>query len=229
MFATIGMEAFAERARRELLATGDKVRKRSDETRGQLTPQEEQIARLAREASRIRRSARSSSSVRARSSGTCARCSRSSGSTPVGSSRRTAKLRLPNRLRLSSDVGKRLDDTLSETRGSSWFTRAHEYQSMNAPCVGRAIGRRHADRLMLVICRLVAQRVKRGAASWLRLVQAIFAEFSSLKFAQFGSTVGSTHWDPATRRAVRGNDHTRLGLRSSRRRSHRGLALLKQT
>jgi hypothetical protein len=87
MFATIGMEAFAERARRELLATGDKVRKRSDETRGQLTPQEEQIARLAREASRIRRSARSSSSVRARSSGTCARCSRSSGSTPVGSSR----------------------------------------------------------------------------------------------------------------------------------------------
>jgi DNA-binding NarL/FixJ family response regulator len=49
MFATIGMEAFAERARRELLATGDKVRKRSDETRGQLTPQEEQIARLARE------------------------------------------------------------------------------------------------------------------------------------------------------------------------------------
>jgi DNA-binding CsgD family transcriptional regulator len=48
MFATIGMEAFAERARRELIATGGKVRKRSDETRGQLTPQEEQIARLAR-------------------------------------------------------------------------------------------------------------------------------------------------------------------------------------
>jgi DNA-binding CsgD family transcriptional regulator len=44
-----GMEAFAERARRELLATGEKVRKRSDETRNQLTPQEEQIARLARD------------------------------------------------------------------------------------------------------------------------------------------------------------------------------------
>jgi DNA-binding NarL/FixJ family response regulator len=43
------MEAFAERARRELLATGEKARKRTDETRDQLTPQEEQIARLARD------------------------------------------------------------------------------------------------------------------------------------------------------------------------------------
>ena len=49
MFAAIGMEAFAERARRELTATGEKVRKRSVETHGQLTPQEEQIARLARD------------------------------------------------------------------------------------------------------------------------------------------------------------------------------------
>jgi len=45
----IGMEAFAERARRELVATGEKVRKRSPETREELTPQEEQIARLARD------------------------------------------------------------------------------------------------------------------------------------------------------------------------------------
>ncbi len=43
------MEAFAERARRELVATGEKVRKRSAETRDELTPQEEQIARLARD------------------------------------------------------------------------------------------------------------------------------------------------------------------------------------
>ena len=49
MLAAIGMEAFAERARRELLATGEKVRKRTDETRDELTPQEEQIARLARD------------------------------------------------------------------------------------------------------------------------------------------------------------------------------------
>jgi len=47
MFAAIGMEAFAERARRERLATGEKVRKRTVETPDQLTPQEEQIARLA--------------------------------------------------------------------------------------------------------------------------------------------------------------------------------------
>jgi DNA-binding CsgD family transcriptional regulator len=49
MFAAMEMEAFAERARRELSATGETVRKRRAETRDELTPQEEQIARLARE------------------------------------------------------------------------------------------------------------------------------------------------------------------------------------
>jgi DNA-binding CsgD family transcriptional regulator len=49
MFVAIGMEAFAERARRELLVAGATVRKRSPETRDELTPQEEQIARLARD------------------------------------------------------------------------------------------------------------------------------------------------------------------------------------
>jgi DNA-binding CsgD family transcriptional regulator len=48
MFTAFGTDAFAERARRELIATGEKVRKRSTETRDQLTPQEEQIAQLAR-------------------------------------------------------------------------------------------------------------------------------------------------------------------------------------
>ena len=43
----MGAEAFAERARRELLATGETVRKRTVETRDELTPQEAQIARLA--------------------------------------------------------------------------------------------------------------------------------------------------------------------------------------
>ena len=47
LFTAIGMEAFAERARRELQATGEKVRKRTVETRDELTPQEWQIARLA--------------------------------------------------------------------------------------------------------------------------------------------------------------------------------------
>jgi DNA-binding CsgD family transcriptional regulator len=49
MCAGIGMEAFAERARNELLATGETVRKRIVETRDDLTAQEEQIARLARD------------------------------------------------------------------------------------------------------------------------------------------------------------------------------------
>jgi DNA-binding CsgD family transcriptional regulator len=48
-FEAIGMEAFAERAGRELLATGEKVRQRTAETRDELTPQERQIARLARD------------------------------------------------------------------------------------------------------------------------------------------------------------------------------------
>jgi DNA-binding CsgD family transcriptional regulator len=49
MLDAIGMEAFAERARHELIATGEKVRKRSAGARDQLTPQEAQIARLARD------------------------------------------------------------------------------------------------------------------------------------------------------------------------------------
>lgn len=48
MLDTMGMGAFAERARRELRATGETARKRTVETTGQLTPQETQIARLAR-------------------------------------------------------------------------------------------------------------------------------------------------------------------------------------
>ena len=49
MFSDFGAEAFAERARRELLATGETVRRRTAETRDVLTPQEAQIARLAGE------------------------------------------------------------------------------------------------------------------------------------------------------------------------------------
>jgi DNA-binding CsgD family transcriptional regulator len=47
LFNTIGAEGFAERARRELLATGETARKRTIETRDELTAQEAQIARLA--------------------------------------------------------------------------------------------------------------------------------------------------------------------------------------
>ncbi len=49
MFSDIGMVAFADRALHELQATGETVRKRRDDTRNDLTPQEEHIARLALE------------------------------------------------------------------------------------------------------------------------------------------------------------------------------------
>ena len=51
MFATIGMEAFADRARRELLAAGEIVPTRAAPARDDLTPQEAQIAALAAEGS----------------------------------------------------------------------------------------------------------------------------------------------------------------------------------
>jgi DNA-binding CsgD family transcriptional regulator len=48
-FARMGAAAFAERARRELSATGETIRRITPETRDALTPQEIQIARLARD------------------------------------------------------------------------------------------------------------------------------------------------------------------------------------
>jgi DNA-binding CsgD family transcriptional regulator len=49
IYDEVGMEGFAERARRELVATGETVRRRSAESRDDLTAQETQIARLAAE------------------------------------------------------------------------------------------------------------------------------------------------------------------------------------
>jgi DNA-binding CsgD family transcriptional regulator len=49
MFTSMCTEGFADRARRELLATGEHARKRNVETRDDLTPQDARIARLARD------------------------------------------------------------------------------------------------------------------------------------------------------------------------------------
>ena len=49
MFSSMGAKAFTERARRELLATGETARRRAVETSDALTPQETQIALLARD------------------------------------------------------------------------------------------------------------------------------------------------------------------------------------
>jgi DNA-binding CsgD family transcriptional regulator/tetratricopeptide (TPR) repeat protein len=49
MFTAMGLEAFSERARRELAATGEKVRRQAVARQHDLTDQETQIAKLARE------------------------------------------------------------------------------------------------------------------------------------------------------------------------------------
>jgi DNA-binding CsgD family transcriptional regulator len=49
MFTGMGMHAFAARAARELLATGERTRRHVVESRDDLTPQEAHIARLARD------------------------------------------------------------------------------------------------------------------------------------------------------------------------------------
>jgi hypothetical protein len=49
MLDAMGIGAFAERARRELAATGETARKRIPETSGELTAREAQVARLARD------------------------------------------------------------------------------------------------------------------------------------------------------------------------------------
>ena len=48
-FAAMGADGFAERARRELVATGERIRRRTVNMQNELTPQEEHIARLARD------------------------------------------------------------------------------------------------------------------------------------------------------------------------------------
>jgi tetratricopeptide (TPR) repeat protein len=78
LFSDFGMEAFAERARVELQATGEHARKRTPETIDQLTPQELQISRLAAQGTPTARSPLSCSSARAQSNTTCARRSASS-------------------------------------------------------------------------------------------------------------------------------------------------------
>jgi hypothetical protein len=90
LLSAIGMEAFAERARRELLATGETVRKRTAQpavkASQELTPQESQVALLARNGCPTPRSAPGCSPAPTPSSTTWAKCSPSSASPPAASS-----------------------------------------------------------------------------------------------------------------------------------------------
>jgi hypothetical protein len=86
MFGWFGAAAFAERARRELQATGETVRKRTMDRRGPLSVQEAQAARLAAGGhTNPEIGAQLFISPGPRST-TCARCSPSSASAPAGSS-----------------------------------------------------------------------------------------------------------------------------------------------
>ena len=49
MLTAMGIEAFMPRTERELAATGERARKRTPDTREDLTAQEAQVARLARD------------------------------------------------------------------------------------------------------------------------------------------------------------------------------------
>jgi ATP/maltotriose-dependent transcriptional regulator MalT len=80
MLTAMGLDGFAERARRELMATGETVRKRTVETLTDLTAQEAQIAKLARDGHTNQEIAAQLFISPALSSGTWATCSPSSAS-----------------------------------------------------------------------------------------------------------------------------------------------------
>jgi hypothetical protein len=84
MLAVMGAGAFAERARRELLATGETARKRTAQAPDTLTAQETSIAGLARTGRPARRSAPTCSCPPGPWNGTCARSSPSSRSARAG-------------------------------------------------------------------------------------------------------------------------------------------------
>ena len=75
MFESMGAEAFAERARVELLATGERARQRVTGAEDELTPQEARIARLVSQGAATGTSPRSYSSAPPPSTTTCGRCS----------------------------------------------------------------------------------------------------------------------------------------------------------
>jgi tetratricopeptide (TPR) repeat protein len=78
LFTEFGIQAFAERARVELEATGERARKRTNETRDDLTPREAQISRRAADEPRTKKSPPSCSSAPTPSTITYAKHSASS-------------------------------------------------------------------------------------------------------------------------------------------------------
>jgi hypothetical protein len=86
-FTSMGAEAFAARAERELIATGQGVRKRRIETREQLTARRSRSRGSRATAVRTQRAVRGCSSAGTPIASTCARCSASSMSPRATNSR----------------------------------------------------------------------------------------------------------------------------------------------
>ena len=140
----MGIDAFAERARRELQATGAKARKRAGrEARDELTPQEEQIARLARDGLTNPEIGARALPQPAHRRVAPRRCSPSSGSARAWGS--TTRCR-PRRRRARLDPGIRPGDARARGRGPAQ-ARPHEQRL-----------RRHRPRR-----RLARRALRRGA------------------------------------------------------------------
>jgi len=98
-FDAMGADAFAERAQRELLATGETVRKRTADTHEALTPQEAQIGRLAHDGLTNPEIGEQLFLTFAPSNGIGARFSQSWASVPAGSLQRRCAARTLSRRR----------------------------------------------------------------------------------------------------------------------------------
>ena len=116
MLAGMGVEAFAERARRELLATGETVRKRTAETESELTARRRTSPGWPSRAAPTPRSAPSCLSASAPSNGTCTRCSPGSASASPRAEPRPDRPRAA----LRSDIGEARRTRLGRDPGRRW-------------------------------------------------------------------------------------------------------------
>jgi tetratricopeptide (TPR) repeat protein len=132
LLGDLGADAFADRARAELMATGEHARRRAVETLDQLTPQEEQVARLASEGLRTWTSPSGCSSAFRRWSTTCRRRSANSTSPTDKASRKRWIDEIPRRAEREPSGG-RASLTAFEQRSRSSMIRGQVSSSSPVP------------------------------------------------------------------------------------------------
>ena len=120
------MEAFAERARVELEATGEHARKRTVETRDDLTPRKHRSPASPPTEPPTKKSPRSCSSAPAPSTTTCARRSASSGSNPATNSNSTCSSHAHTRTGGSGELI--VEHGLSGSRSGAGSLRMREHE-----------------------------------------------------------------------------------------------------